>query len=170
MLYRTRSGSSQTYTPSRTRTADKLIKSQLLYQLSYGGTLSVSTLHLVFLSRREPLVRFELTTHALRMRCSTPELQRQMLCAAAAYHTICAIASLFLEKNHFFQKLRRLSRKERTHPQHFLKKPPLLVKLMFVVVGARDFSPEITVLPIGTEVPCSDRVPPRIPIYQLVYI
>ena len=37
-------------------------------------------------------------------------------------------------------------------------------KLMFVVVGARDFSPEITVLPIGTEVPCSDRVPPQIPI------
>ncbi len=35
---------------------------------------------------------------------------------------------------------------------------------MFVVVGARDFSPEITVLPIGTEVPCSDRVPPQIPI------
>ena len=34
-------------TPSRTRTADKLIKSQLLYQLSYGGTLSVSTLHLL---------------------------------------------------------------------------------------------------------------------------
>jgi len=30
---------------------------------------------------------------------------------------------------------------------------------MFVVVGARDFSPEITVLPIGTKVPCSDRVP-----------
>ena len=39
-----------------------------------------------------------------------------------------------------------------------------LDKLMFVVVGARDFSPEITVLPIGTEVPCSDRVPPQIPI------
>ena len=38
-------------------------------------------------------------------------------------------------------------------------------KLMFVVVGARDFSPEITVLPIGTEVPCFDRVPPQIPIY-----
>ena len=36
---------------------------------------------------------------------------------------------------------------------------------MFVVVGARDFSPEITVFPIGTEVPCSDRVPPQIPIY-----
>ena len=41
-------------------------------------------------------------------------------------------------------------------------------KLMFVVVGARDFSPEITVLPIGTEVPCFDRVPPQIPIYRLV--
>ena len=39
-------------------------------------------------------------------------------------------------------------------------------KLMFGVVGARDFSPEITVLPIGTEVPCSDRVPPQIPIYR----
>ena len=39
-----------------------------------------------------------------------------------------------------------------------------LDKLMFVVVGARDFSPEITVLPIGTEVPCSDSVPPQIPI------
>ena len=36
---------------------------------------------------------------------------------------------------------------------------------MFVVVGARDFSPEITVLPIGTDVPCSDRVTPQIPIY-----
>ncbi len=35
---------------------------------------------------------------------------------------------------------------------------------MFVVVGARDFRPEITVLPIGTEVPCSDRVPRQIPI------
>jgi len=37
---------------------------------------------------------------------------------------------------------------------------------MFVVVGARDFSPEITVLPIGTEVPCSDRVPPQILFYH----
>ena len=39
---------------------------------------------------------------------------------------------------------------------------------MFVVVGARDFSPEITVLPIGTEVPCSDRGPPQIPICWVV--
>ena len=31
---------------------------------------------------------------------------------------------------------------------------------MFVAIGARDFSPEITVLPIGTEVPCSDKVQP----------
>jgi len=30
---------------------------------------------------------------------------------------------------------------------------------MFVVAGARDFSPEITVLPIGTEVPCPDIRP-----------
>ena len=35
---------------------------------------------------------------------------------------------------------------------------------MFVAIGARDFSPEITVLPIGTEVPCSDNAPPQIPI------
>ena len=42
-----------------------------------------------------------------------------------------------------------------------------LDKLMFVVVGARDFSPEITVLPIGTEVPCSDRVLPQILIYRV---
>ncbi len=28
-----------TYTPARARTVDKLIKSQLLYQLSYGGFL-----------------------------------------------------------------------------------------------------------------------------------
>ena len=60
--------------------------------------MSVSTLHLVFPGGEKPLVRFELTTHALRMRCSTPELQRQMLCAAAAYHTQTTIASLFLEK------------------------------------------------------------------------
>ena len=33
-------------------------------------------------------------------------------------------------------------------------------KLMFVAIGARDFSPEITVLPIGTEVPCPDKVQP----------
>ena len=45
----------------------------------------------------------------------------------------------------------------------------LLDKLMFVVVGARDFSPEITELPIGTEVPCSDRVLPQIPIYRALY-
>ena len=32
-------------------------------------------------------------------------------------------------------------------------------KLMFFVVGARDFCPEIMVLPIGTEVPCSANVP-----------
>ena len=37
---------------------------------------------------------------------------------------------------------------------------PLLDKLMFVVVGARDFSPEITVHIIGTEVPCPDKVHP----------
>ena len=59
--------------------------------------MSVSTLHLLS-TEGKPLVRFELTTHALRMRCSTPELQRQMLCAAAAYHTIHTNASLFLEK------------------------------------------------------------------------
>ena len=46
---------------------------------------------------------------------------------------------------------------------------PVLDKLMFVVVGARDFSPEITVLPIGTEVPCSDRVSPQSPIYRAQY-
>ena len=32
-----------------------------------------------------------------------------------------------------------------------------LDKLEFVVVGARDFSPEITAHIIGTEVPCSER-------------
>ena len=47
--------------------------------------MSVSTLHLLS-TEGKPLVRFELTTHALRMRCSTPELQRQMLCAGAVYH------------------------------------------------------------------------------------
>ena len=31
---------------------------------------------------------------------------------------------------------------------------------MFVVIGARDFSPEITVHLIGTKVPCFDKVPP----------
>ena len=36
---------------------------------------------------------------------------------------------------------------------------------MFVVIGARDFSPEITVHLIGTKVPCFDKVPPpQIPI------
>ena len=63
--------------------------------------MSVSTLHLLS-TEGKPLVRFELTTHALRMRCSTPELQRQMLCAATAYHTPTPSASLFLEKNHIF--------------------------------------------------------------------
>ena len=33
-------------------------------------------------------------------------------------------------------------------------------KLMFIVIGARDFSPEITVHLIGTKVPCFDKVPP----------
>ena len=33
-------------------------------------------------------------------------------------------------------------------------------KLMFVAIGARDFSPEITVHIIGTEVPCPDKVQP----------
>ena len=63
--------------------------------------MSVSTLHLLS-TWGKPLVRFELTTHALRMRCSTPELQRQMLCAAAAYHTIHTNASLFFRKICFF--------------------------------------------------------------------
>ena len=45
--------------------------------------------------------------------------------------------------------------------------PPLLNKLMFIVIGARDFSPEITVHLIGTKVPCFDKVPPpQIPIYR----
>ena len=59
--------------------------------------MSVSTLHLLS-TWGKPLVRFELTTHALRMRCSTPELQRQMLCAATDYHTIPTNASLFSKK------------------------------------------------------------------------
>ena len=59
--------------------------------------MSVSTLHLLS-TEGKPLVRFELTTHALRMRCSTPELQRQMLCTAAVYHTQSVIASLFFRK------------------------------------------------------------------------
>ena len=33
---------------------------------------------------------------------------------------------------------------------------------MFIVIGARDFSPEITVHLIGTKVPCFDKVPPPI--------
>ena len=38
---------------------------------------------------------------------------------------------------------------------------------MFIVIGARDFSPEITVHLIGTKVPCFDKVPPpQIPIYR----
>ena len=49
------------------------------------------------------------------------------------------------------------------------KNSKLTNKLIFVVVGARDFSPEITVLPIGTEVPCSDRVPPQILIYRALH-
>ena len=55
-----------------------------------------------------------------------------------------------------------------TDLQNVVWGPLKLTKLMFVVVGARDFSPEITVLPIGTEVPCSDRVPQQIPICWLV--
>ena len=40
-------------------------------------------------------------------------------------------------------------------------------KLDFGVVGARDFSPEITVHLIGTKVPCFDKVPPlQISIYR----
>ena len=44
-----------------------------------------------------------------------------------------------------------------------VKRPGLgtaLDKLMFIVIGARDFSPEITVHLIGTKVPCFDKVPP----------
>ena len=33
-----------------------------------------------------------------------------------------------------------------------------LDKLMFIVIGARDFSPEITVHLIGTKVPCFDKL------------
>ena len=60
----------------------------------------MSTRHLtaLFGGELKPLVRFEMTTHALRMRCSTPELQRQMLCAATAYHTTPTNASLFSKK------------------------------------------------------------------------
>ena len=47
---------------------------------------------------------------------------------------------------------------------------PLLNKLMFIVIGAWDFSPEIPVHLIGTKVPCFDKVPPpQIPIYQAPY-
>ena len=42
--------------------------------------------------------------------------------------------------------------------------PPVLRqepgKLMVIVIGARDFSPEITVHLIGTKVPCFDKIPP----------
>ena len=49
----------------------------------------------------------------------------------------------------------------------FEEASPLLDKLMFIVIGARDFSPEITVHLIGTKVPCFDKVPPpQIPIYR----
>ena len=74
--------------------------------------MSVSTLHLLS-TKGKPLVRFELTTHALRMRCSTPELQRQMLCAATDYHTIPTNASLFSKKVIFFAFLARISPQER---------------------------------------------------------
>ena len=41
---------------------------------------------------------------------------------------------------------------------------------MFIVIGARDFSPEITVHLIGTKVPCFDKVPPpQIPIYRALF-
>ena len=56
--------------------------------------MSVSTLHLLS-TEGKPLVRFELTTHALRMRCSTPELQRQVLCADEVYHVTTNNASKF---------------------------------------------------------------------------
>ena len=50
------------------------------------------------------------------------------------------------------------------HASHSLK--IVRDKLMFIVIGARDFSPEITVHLIGTKVPCFDKVPPpQIPIY-----
>ena len=44
--------------------------------------------------------------------------------------------------------------------RHIQEAPPLSDKLMFIVIGARDFSPEITVHLIGTKVPCFDKVPP----------
>ena len=64
----------------------------------------MSTRHLtaLFGGELKPLVRFELTTHALRMRCSTPELQRQMLCAAAVYHERAGNASKIFKKIDFF--------------------------------------------------------------------
>ena len=63
----------------------------------------MSTRHLfALMGRAKPLVRFELTTHALRMRCSTPELQRQMLCAGAVYHYSTDIASKIFKKVNFF--------------------------------------------------------------------
>ena len=40
---------------------------------------------------------------------------------------------------------------------------------MFVVFEARDFSPEITVHIIGTEVPCSDRAPRKLQFSELIY-
>ena len=67
---------------------DKLIKSQLLYQLSYGGLIEMQ--HPL---TGEPLVRFELTTHALRMRCSTTELQRQHRVRGRVNHISVPMAS-----------------------------------------------------------------------------
>ncbi len=67
----------------------------------------MSTLHRSLSEgERKPLVRFELTTHALRMRCSTPELQRRMLCAATVYHENNGNASKIYKKVNFFCKLR----------------------------------------------------------------
>ena len=45
-------------------------------------------------------------------------------------------------------------------PVTFLKVVSFRNKLMFTVIGARNFSPEITVHLIGTKVPCFDKVPP----------
>ena len=54
----------------------------------------------------------------------------------------------------------------RTFPPHVSQSLSTeLDKLEFVVVGARDFSPEITAHIIGTEVPCSDIVSRQILIY-----
>ena len=44
----------------------------------------------------------------------------------------------------------------------FEEASPLRDKLMFIVIGARDFSPEITEHLIGTKVPCFDRMHLRI--------